>query len=212
VAASNPRSRWNVLALTAGLAVAASAHTDSGGLTSPTTSAAPAPDSLPGVAIECTDVRTGAAFAFRAQRVRSSGEIDLTNSRKIATPHQKMNMYTVFGILVGIAVCGSIVALLAAQIYSRFVFDRHMRRYHSQRYQELIGSSPAVFSSWFSSDRSRELAAFRTGVETPSGDATLDAMRRTSCSLWRMPLIGFGFGVLLMVAYAVSAAVGGRRS
>lgn len=71
------RLSWaSTLVLTAVIAAAGFAHADGGSLTATTVFSTPHPDSLPGVAIECTDVRTGSPFAFRAQRVLLGGAVD----------------------------------------------------------------------------------------------------------------------------------------
>ena len=66
-----------------------------------------------------------------------------------------------------------VAIFLVAQIYSRFVFDRYLKKNHRQKWEELVHGSDNWGPNLGGFDRTRQMHKFRTQSKEDLGDPNI---------------------------------------
>lgn len=90
--------------------------------------------------------------------------------------------------------------IMSAYICSRFIFNRYLKKYHRQKWEELVydGDYWSVRLGYF--DITPQMKKFRTESDDDLGDARITKLRKTSMYLFR---IGIGGLVSLIIIFFV---------
>ena len=97
-----------------------------------------------------------------------------------------------------------VAIFLVAQLYSRFVFDRYLKKNHRQKWEELVRGSDNWGPNLGGFDRTRQMHKFRTQSKEDLGDPSIRKMRKISIYLTNagimifLGLLGFLFTVVIV--------------
>jgi hypothetical protein len=97
-----------------------------------------------------------------------------------------------------------VVTILAAWVYSRFFFSGYIKKYHRNKWDELVFTDKLLWPEFFSFDITSEMHDFRVKSNDSLGDPRVAQIRRASILLFRVGILGW---CGLMLAFIVIAGV-----
>ena len=99
--------------------------------------------------------------------------------------------------------------ILGAYVYTRFIFNRYLKKNHRQKWEELVYQGQYQGLNLISFDKTPQLRKFRSKSAEDRGDSKISKMRAISVYLFKTGIIAWVSLVVIFVFVGIFLVLSG---